>query len=89
MSKDETPSASLPWRERAFVPLTLAAEILGVSRGSIYLLETKGSLVFARVGGRTVVPVDSLTAFIDNLEPWSASDRGKEARAARAAVNRT
>ncbi|EKX59531.1 hypothetical protein D516_2686 [Rhodobacter sp. AKP1] len=74
----------LPWRERAFLPLTAAAEILGVSAASVYGLEAKGRLSFSRLAGRTLVSVDSLKALIDNADPWTASDRGKEARAARA-----
>lgn len=74
----------LSWRERAFLPLATAAEILGISPASIYGLEAKGRLSFSRLAGRTLVNVDSLKALIDNADPWTASDRGKEARAARA-----
>jgi hypothetical protein len=74
---------ALPWRDRAFVPLSVAAEIVGVSRASIYALEAKGELSFSRLAGRTLVSVTSLKALIGSAEPWSASDRGKEARAAR------
>ena len=77
-------SARLPWRDRAFVPLSMASDILGVSPASVYALETKGELSFSRLAGRTLVSVASLKVVIDNAEPWSASTRGKEARAARA-----
>lgn len=79
-----TESARLHWRDRAFVPLGVAADILGVSRASVYALEAKGSLSFSRLAGRTLVAVESLKALIDRAEPWAASERGKEARAARA-----
>lgn len=73
----------LPWRERAFVQLGMSAEILGVSQASVYNLEAKGQLAFRRVAGRTVVSVESLAALIDSAEPWTASDRGADARASR------
>lgn len=80
-------NSRLPWRDRAFVPLGLAAEIIGVSPASVYALEARGDLSFSRIAGRTLVSVASLKAAIDNAEPWTASDRGKEARAARALVS--
>lgn len=81
-------SDRLPWRDRAFVPLGVAADILGVSRASVYNLEARGELPFSRVAGRTLVPVTDLKALIDTAQPWSASDRGKEARAARALIGK-
>lgn len=81
MSKDETPNNGfVPWRERAFTPVNITSEILGVSPASVYALQAQGSLEFFRIAGRTLVSVESLKRVVDNAEPWVASDRGKEAR---------
>jgi hypothetical protein len=71
------------WRERAFVPIVRAAEILSLSRPSVYKLERQGKLRFDRVAGRTLVSVPSLIALCDGPGNWSASARGAEGRAAR------
>jgi predicted DNA-binding transcriptional regulator AlpA len=76
-------SAELPWRDRAFVPLARAAEILSLSRPSVYKLEKQGRLRFHRVAGRTLVSVPSLIALSEAAGNWSASARGAEGRASR------
>ena len=75
----------LPWRDRAFLPLETAAEILGVSRSALYTMESRGDLAFRRIAGRTLVVVPSLIRLIERPETWAASDRGAAARAARPA----
>ncbi|RAZ83505.1 helix-turn-helix domain-containing protein [Cereibacter johrii] len=79
----------MPWRECAFIPVPRTADVLGISSASVYGLEAKGELSFRRVGGRTLVAVDSLSAYIDKVTKtaWTPSDRGKQARAARARVS--
>lgn len=74
---------SVPWRERPFVPLLTAAELLGLSPATIYSLEAKGDLTFRRIGGRTLVSVETIISLIDSAEQWTASDRGAAARSAR------
>lgn len=78
-----TPRDSLPWRETAYLTLPRASEIAGVSTASLYALESQGRLSFRRLVGRTLVTTESLVRFIDSAEPWTPSDRGKEARAKR------
>ena len=78
-----SPKSSIPWRDRPFVPLLLAAELLGLSPASLYRLETEGKLTFRRLGGRTLVSVETIVALIDAAEDWTPSDRGAAARAAR------
>tara|TARA_R110002049_G_C9000855_1_gene549831 strand:+ start:509 stop:856 length:348 start_codon:yes stop_codon:yes gene_type:complete len=86
LSQNPTETSRIYWQERAFVPLLTAADILGLSRASVYALEAEDRLTFARLAGRTLVCVESLKALINAAEPWVASDRGKEARAARVAA---
>lgn len=57
--------ASLPWRERAFLTLSTASEIVGLSPATLYNLESAGKLDFRRLGGRTLVTTQSLIALVD------------------------
>jgi len=75
--------SSIPWRDRPFLPLLSAAELLGVSPASLYRLETEGKLSFTRINGRTLVVVETIVALIDNTEGWAPSTRGSAARAKR------
>ncbi|MER9166216.1 helix-turn-helix domain-containing protein [Mesorhizobium australicum] len=73
----------IPWRQRPFLPLITAAELLGVSPSSLYRMESEGKLTFNKLGGRTLVAVSSLVKLIDTAECWTPSDRGSAARAKR------
>lgn len=73
----------VPWRDRAFLSLDAAAQILGISRASLYTLESRGDLLFRRIAGRTQVSVPSLIKLIERSDAWCASDRGAAARASR------
>ncbi len=75
--------ATVSWRERAFLPLATAAEVLGLSPASLYRFEAEGRLVFNRMAGRTLVNVNSLIVLIDSAEEWAPSGRGAAARAKR------
>lgn len=77
------PKSEIPWRQRPFLPLVTAAELLGLSPSSLYRLEAEGRVTFNRLGGRTLVAVDSLVKLIDAAEQWTPSDRGSAARAKR------
>lgn len=76
------------WRERALLPMKVAAEIIGVSIASLYRFSDEGRLVLRRLGGRTLVCTKSLIAIVDSAEKWTASDRGSEARAKRKALRK-
>lgn len=74
----------VPWRERPFVSVQDAAEILGVGTGSIYNFQKTGSLTLKRLGGRTLVDVESLVQLIGGAEPFTPQDhRTRRATAAR------
>lgn len=73
-------NAEIPWQERPWLPLTVAADLLGVSSTSLYRLEAEGHLVFRRFAGRTVVIVNSILPLIDGVEKWTPSKRGAAAR---------
>ncbi|WP_256750501.1 hypothetical protein [Mesorhizobium sp. Mes31] len=72
--------SEIPWRQRPWLPLTLAADLLGVSSTSLYRLEAEGQLCFRRFVGRTVVMVASILPLIDGVEEWTPSKRGAAAR---------
>lgn len=76
MSKIE----NVPWRERPYLQMQAAAEIAAISTASIYRAAEQGQLTLKRLAGRTLVDTKTLIAFIDTAEPWTPSDRGKEAR---------
>ncbi|OWK18886.1 hypothetical protein AJ88_03145 [Mesorhizobium amorphae CCBAU 01583] len=61
----------IPWRQRPFLPLETAAELLGLSRSSLYRLESEGKVIFNRLGGRTLVAVPSVVKLIDAAEQWT------------------
>lgn len=76
--------ADIPWRERAFLPLPEAAQLLGVSAASLYRFASSGELTFTSLAGRTLVTVESVVKMIDDApRVWKPSKRGAGARAAR------
>ena len=77
-----------PWQERSLLPLRMAGEIAGISPASIYRLADEGRISLRRLAGRTLVQTRSLVALLDQAEPWTANDRGKEARAKRKEIAR-
>ncbi|WP_156752770.1 hypothetical protein [Mesorhizobium sp. WSM3873] len=81
--RKKSPKAEIPWRQRPFLPLITAAELLGLSPSSLYRLESERRLTFNRLGGRTLVTVGSLITLIDSADDWTPSDRGSAARAKR------
>ena len=83
MAKTKSNAVAVPWRQRAFLPLGAASEIVGLSEGTLYKYERSGILIFQRLANRTLVTTASLAKFIKSAEPWSPSDRGKAGRAKR------
>lgn len=75
--------AQTPWRDRPFLQLKVAAEIIGLSPASLYRFSDEGKLTLKELGGRTLVETKSFIDLIDSAEDWTAKTRGKEARAAR------
>jgi hypothetical protein len=71
------------WRDRPLLTVQDAATVAGLSTASIYRFAGEGRINLVRLGGRTLVTVESLTALIATAEPWSPSARGSAARAAR------
>lgn len=81
--RTKTRKPEIPWRQRPFLPLVAAAELLGLSPSSLYRLEAEGKLSFNRLGGRTLVAVGSIVKLVDTADSWTPSDRGSAARAKR------
>lgn len=65
----------IPWQARPFLHIKTAAQLLGVSRTSIYRMKEAGHLRLAGVGSRTVVRTESLLEYIKSVE-----DRTPEAQ---------
>lgn len=53
-----------------FTTLNEAARLLCCSRPNLYRLEREGALRFAKLGGRTVVAVDTVRQLLRNAEPY-------------------
>jgi hypothetical protein len=77
------PKPATPWRDRPLLPLKVAAEIVGVSVGSLYRFADEGRLKFRTLAGRTLVDTKSLIVLADSAQDWTPKDVGKEARAKR------
>jgi hypothetical protein len=54
------------------VSIADAVRMSGIGRTSLYMAIQRGALVVRKSGRRTVVPVESLQAFLANLPPASA-----------------
>jgi len=78
--------AETRWQDRPRLSMQLASEISALSVASLYKAADEGGLVLVRQYGRTLVETPSLIEFMKSAEPWTPSDRGKEARAKRAAI---
>lgn len=74
------------WRQSENQTLQSASRIAGISCSSLYRAQAEGRLRFKRLCGRVVVTTESLAALVDAAEDWQPSSRGKEARAARRAL---
>lgn len=83
VDRKKSPKPEIPWRQRPFLPLLAAAELLGLSPSSLYRMESEGKLTFNKLGGRTLVTVGSLMKLIETADTWTPSDRGSAARAKR------
>jgi len=81
-------AAYTPWRDRPFLQLKTASEIVGVSIASLYNFSDAGRLKLRNFGGRTLVDTKSLIALIETAEDWTPKKRGEEARAKRKGVAR-
>jgi hypothetical protein len=82
-------TAYTPWRDRPFLQLKTASEIVGVSIASLYNFSDGGQLKLRNFGGRTLVDTKSLIALIETAEDWTPKKRGQEARAKRKEIART
>jgi len=79
--------AETRWQDRPRLSMQVASEISALSVASLYKAADVGALVLVRQYGRTLVETPSLIEFMKRAEPWTPSDRGKEARAKRAAIH--
>lgn len=64
-------SARVPWRDRPLTTLQAAAEISGLSTGTLYRFEKAGKLSFKRLGGRTLVDTQSLIELVDSAGDYA------------------
>lgn len=77
------PPAYTPWRDRPFLQMKAASEIVGVSVASLYKFSDTGRLKLREFGGRTLVDTKSLIELIESAADWTPKNRGMEARAKR------
>jgi hypothetical protein len=81
--------AYTPWRDRPFLQMKAASEIVGVSVASLYKFSDIGRLKLRDLGGRTLVDTKSLIARIETASDWTPKNRGVAARAKRKEIART
>jgi excisionase family DNA binding protein len=62
-------------RRRKLWPVTEAAELLGVTKTTLYRWEREGYISFVKVDGRTFVADAELDRFVARAEVASAQDR--------------
>ena len=58
-------STDAPWRQRAALSVTHAAEILSLSRKNAYTLIERGHIRAVRLGKRLVVPVTEIDRLLE------------------------
>lgn len=80
--------AYTPWRDRPFLQMKAASEIVGVSVASLYKFSDAGRLKLREFGGRTLVDTKSLVELVETAADWTPKNRGAEARAKRQEVAR-
>jgi excisionase family DNA binding protein len=51
--------------ERAAYPLLEAAQLLGISRGTLYNLHDRGEIRFVKLGRRTLIPADEIRRLVE------------------------
>lgn len=85
-AQSATGFAETRWQDRPRLTMQLASEISALSVASLYKANDEGELVLVQQYGRTLVETSSLIEFMKRAKPWAPSDRGKEARAKRAAI---
>ena len=76
-------SLAADWRQTHFLPITKAAQILGVSRAQLYRCAKAGSVTFHRSLGRVVLRTEDVIRLVDSAAPWT-SEPGRNAAAVQA-----
>lgn len=64
--------ARIHWRDRPFLTMEVAAELLGCSRAKIYNLATlpMAAIKLVSLGGRTLAETASIVAHLDTARPF-------------------
>lgn len=85
MARKDSPDTR--WTDRPVVPLATAAELVGLSRSSLYAMAGAGRLQLLRLGGRTLVATADVQRLLAQAEPFvpGAKPRGRAAKPMRAA----
>ena len=71
---------NIPWRERAFVNVPTAAELIGTSPAGVYAMHHEGKLTLRKMAGRTVAAVSELIRLIDSAEPLTEANKANKSR---------
>lgn len=92
MRKSDTKHAerldAIPWDKRPHLRMTVAADVTGLSRTTIYRLASEGKLTLKTLAGRVVVETQGVVALVKDAQPWRPGNRGAAARAKRSEAAR-
>lgn len=75
MARDEREDGRLPWREREFLTVQLAADVASLSPASIYQFAHDRRLQLHVLNGRTLVRTDDFLLLLATAEMWKPSKR--------------
>jgi len=64
-----------PWRELPFQTVGNTAAITGRSPAHVYTLLNAGDLDAVKLGGKTLIPTQSILAYLARAKPWRADAR--------------
>lgn len=73
--------AGFVWSERPFLHVREVAELLSISRATVYVLAKNGPLRIVSIGQRRVVDTSTLVQYIDKLRAQADERAAQEARA--------
>lgn len=80
-SSSSSNPATFLWSERPFLHVREVAELLSISRATVYVLAKNGPLRIVSIGQRRVVDTSTLVRYIDKLKAEADERAAQEARA--------
>ena len=74
-TRSEPIDTHAPWRELPFQTVGNTAAITGRSPAHVYSLLKVGDLQAVSLGGKTLIPTQSILAYLAQAKPWRADAR--------------